>query len=109
MTNNMIILAEQIRLAEEGVLDYTGREVEVVDSAGNVSVIKEIEQIHTYAHWKKLGYAVKKGEKAVAKFAIWKYTQRKTDAEEENENDNHYCFLKNSAWFSEKQVELITD
>ena len=59
--------------------------------------------IHTYQGWKSRGYQVQKGEKAIAKFSIWKYvTRKKKDGSEEQK-----MFLKNSAWFTQKQVSKI--
>lgn len=64
------------------------------------------DEIHTFAHWKSLGYSVRKGEKAVAKFPIWKMgTKKNDDGEEENTGR---MFLKNSAFFSTSQVEPLT-
>ena len=76
--------------------------------------ISEEEEIHTYAHWKSLGYQVKKGQKAVAQFPIWKYTSKKKAEEvseevsEEEAQAHGYCFMKMSSFFSTKQVEPIT-
>ena len=71
-------------------------------------VINEDMEIHTYAHWKSLGFQVRKGEKAIAKFPIWKYTKKKKkDMTEEEAQSKGYCFMKNSSWFSNKQVEPI--
>ena len=63
MTNAMIIFMESQKLAEEGVLNYTGREVTYVDEKGEEQIYKEVEPIHTYAMWKELGYQVQKGER----------------------------------------------
>lgn len=93
MTNTAIILGQMELLIADGVI-----------TADNV--------IHTYGHWKSLGYTVKKGEKAIAKFPIWKYTKgKKKEAEgmsEEEAQANGYCFMKNSSWFSDLQVEKST-
>ncbi len=90
MTNVAIIMGQMELLIADGVI-----------TADNV--------IHTYGHWKSLGYTVKKGEKAIAKFPIWKYTKdKKKDMTEEEAQANGYCFMKNSAWFSDKQVEKST-
>ena len=73
-------------------------------------VITEENEIHTYAHWKSLGFQVKKGEHAIAKFPIWKYTKgKKKDMSEEEAQAKGYCFMKNSAWFTDKQVEPIKE
>lgn len=87
MTNAAIIMSNMEILIHDGVI-----------TADNV--------IHTYGHWKTLGFTVKKGEKAVAKFPIWKYTKgKKKDMSEEEAQARGYCFMKNSSWFTDKQVE----
>ena len=91
MTNNAIILGQLMLLIAD-------------------NKISEEEEIHTYAHWKSLGYQVKKGQKAVAQFPIWKYTSKKKAEEvsEEEAQARGYCFMKMSSFFSTKQVEPIT-
>ena len=108
MTNVMIIMAEQVKLADEGILKYTGRILKGVTPAGEEVEYPEIQQIHTYNGWKARGYQVKKGQKAITKFPIWKYTKgKKKDMDEEEAQAKGYCFMKNSAWFTEEQVEPI--
>lgn len=63
------------------------------------------EEIHTFQRWKALGYSVKKGEKAIAKFPIWKPCTRKNDDGEDVNTGR--MFLKNSAFFSSAQVEPL--
>jgi len=43
-----------------------------------------IPNYHTFAAWKKLGYAVKKGQKAAFKADIWKYTEKKGTMSQED-------------------------
>lgn len=115
MTNREIITMEQERLVEEGILKYTGRVLKVELEDGTEATIKEIQPIHTYNAWKSLGYQVKKGEKAVAKFAIWKYSSKKKKNEESGETEevvdamHGYCFMKMSAFFTNEQVEKIEE
>jgi len=111
MTNQMIIASEQTRLAQEGVLKYTGRKIQVFNLVTQEEeFIDEIQPIHTFNAWKLLGYKVKKGEKAVAKFPIWKYTSKKKKEESEEEAQaNGYCFMKMSAFFTNEQVEKIEE
>ena len=106
MTNAMIVLLEQVKLAEAGVLKYTGRTIKGINPmTGEPAEIPEIQPIHTYQTWKALGYQVKKGEKAVAKFAVWKYTtgKKKQETEEEAQEKGH-CFMKMAYWFTDEQV-----
>lgn len=108
MTNAMIIMGEQVKLADEGILKYTGRILKGVTPAGEEVEYPEIQQIHTYNGWKARGYQVKKGQKAITKFPIWKYTKgKKKDMDEEEAQAKGYCFMKISAWFTEEQVEPI--
>jgi antirestriction protein ArdC len=109
MTNAMIVLLEQVKLVEAGVLKYTGNVIRGINPiTGQPAEVPEIQPIHTYATWKQLGFQVKRGEKAVAKFAIWKYTtgKKKGETEDEAQQAGH-CFLKVSAWFTDEQVEPI--
>ena len=93
MTNAEIIFRESMDLVKEGKLD----------------LINELpEPIHTFAVWKSLGYSVKKGEKAIAKITIWKYTSRKTEDENGEEIETGKCFPKLSAFFKSSQVERRT-
>jgi antirestriction protein ArdC len=67
------------------------------------------EEIHTYAHWKELGYQVKKGEKAVAKFQVWKPSKRKpVEGEPERAEARPRMFRKMASFFSTAQVDPIT-
>ena len=123
MTNAQIILGEQIRLQEEGILKYTGRMIEAVDMEGNEIEIPEIQPIHTYQAWKKLGYQVKKGEKCVAKFAVWKWLAKRQKTDDKKEEVDladevegetlakfkGRCYLKVSAFFTDEQVEKIKE
>lgn len=108
MTNAMIIMIEQSKLAEEGILKYTGRVLKGINAIGEEVEYKEIQPIHTYQMWKALGYKVKKGEKAIAKFPVWKYTSKKSkDDSEEAAQQKGYCFMKMSAFFTNEQVEKL--
>ena len=64
------------------------------------------EDAHTFAHWKSLGYAVRKGEHAAFKCAIWKAaTKRVTVDGEEKEAVN--MFMKTAYFFTRSQVDAI--
>ncbi len=67
--------------------------------------------LHTYASWKKLGYAVKRGEKSQHKISIWKKSTKKIEKEdgEEETVENGRFFLKESAFFTQNQVERIVE
>lgn len=109
MTNAEIIMHESIRLMKEGKIGTTGRKfkaVFIVNGEEQERIIDEPEEIHTFAAWKNLGYSVKKGEKAVAKFHIWKYTEKVIEAEEgEDEETIKRMFMKSACFFAQSQVE----
>lgn len=107
MTNEMIILNEQRRLLEEGIIKPTGRVLKMVDGDGKEILLPEAEEIHTYQKWRELGYQVQKGQKAIAKFPIWKYVEKKVESEDEKIKTS--MFMKNSSWFSRSQVEEIKE
>ena len=111
MTNAMIILMESVKLMEQGLIGSTGRSFTVQDVDGSERVLMEPEPIHTFAHWKDLGYCVKKGEHAVAKFAIWKGAEKAVKDEDGNETGEKATrmFMKTACFFSAAQVEKLTE
>lgn len=104
MTNAEIIFAAGQALAKQGVIKYTGREIEAVNDEGETVLIKETEPIHTYAAWKALGYQVQKGQKAVANFKIWKHTT-KEDKDTGKQESN--MFMTRAFFFTGSQVAPI--
>ena len=92
MTNAEIIYRESIELVKQGVLK---------------AIAGQPEPIHTFAKWKSMGYSVKKGEKAIVKITIWKYTSRTKTDDDGNEIDDSKCFPKVSAFFKTSQVEKV--
>ena len=108
MTNAMIILNESVKLMEAGVIKATDKVMVIKDGNGNSKELPIPEQIHTFAMWKELGYAVQKGQHAVAAFPIWKYTAKKAQGETEEEaQERGHCFMKMSHFFSASQVQPI--
>ena len=101
MKNEIVILDAKQKLAEEGKIKYTGRTLAIELMDGSKYIFKETEEIHTFMEWKRLGYKVKKGSKAITKLQIWVPTVK------ENEDGIKITkfWLKNSAFFSESQVE----
>lgn len=104
MTNAQIIMEQQELLAADGILKENEN--------------GEIQPIHTYQAWKKLGYQVRKGETAVAKFAVWKFMASKkkeeeAEADEADTNEDEKpkrkgrMYLKVSAFFTDEQVDKI--
>ena len=109
MTNEMIIQIETAKLAEQGVLQYTGRVLRGLNVMGEEVEIKEIEPIHTYKGWEKLGFKVKKGEHSKIKFPIWFWKKGKKKETEDGDEEvtKGSCYMKNAAWFTIAQVEKV--
>lgn len=72
MTNNEIIYSEAIAA---GI--YTQEQADAILASGHAL------PLHTFPEWKRLGYSVKKGEKAAVKTRLWKYTTQPTKAARE--------------------------
>lgn len=110
ITNAMIVLEQALALAEAGKIGYTG-EIMTVEINGEEVELREPEQIHTYARWRAMGYQVRRGEKAIAKFKVWKHVSGKKkddDGEEKTaEAGRGKMFLKQAAFFSVAQVDPI--
>ena len=113
MTNAQIISNAQFDLMKAGKIGSTGRNLEFIDEAGNVFSMPEPEPIHTFRYWKECGYAVKKGEKAVAKITIWKHTVKHHDIPEDADPNTAailaepetHMFMKTACFFSASQVQ----
>ena len=95
MTNAQIIMIESVKLMEDGIIKGSGVFGETPDG----KKIELPESIHTFAMWKSLGFQVKKGQHAVTKFPIWKYTKGKKAEAESNEeeaekNQGFFHYLK---------------
>lgn len=75
---------------------------EMIDAAMKLNGITE--PCHTYAHWKTLGYQVKKGSKALFKTTIWKCTVKKSEDVDEEEKR---MFMRTASFFGLSQVEAI--
>lgn len=106
MTNEMIILMESVKLMEDGKIKGTGEFITVTDKDGEKKDLELPEAIHTFRTWKKLGFSVKKGEKAVAQFPVWKYVKGKKD-EETGEETKPKMYLKKASFFTVDQVQRI--
>lgn len=104
MTNEAIIFGARLKLMKDGKIGSTGRTIVVEDDEGNKTQMPEPEEIHTYAAWQRLGFQVKRGQKAIDKFQIWKHTVKK--AEKEDEEDVENMFMVTSSFFSQSQVEV---
>lgn len=61
--------------------------------------------LYTFHEWKKLGYSVKKGEKAFLKTQLWKHTTKTLDDGSIKNN----LFLTTAVLFTLEQVEPIKE
>lgn len=111
MSNADIIFTHSMELANAGKIRFTDT---VIGSREDGTPVFLPEAIHTFAAWKSRGFSVKKGEHAVAKFAVWKYKNARTvEVEQEDgtvteETRAARMFLQSAAFFSASQVERIT-
>lgn len=65
--------------------------------------------LHTFNEWRKMGYCVKKGEKAKMVCDIWRmtnYTKDESADNEQEEKDDHF-YMKKAFFFTFEQVEKI--
>lgn len=106
MTNEEYIFQESQRLAKEGLIKYTGREITIELPDGITQTIKETEAIHTYEHWKQLGFQVQRGSRAVTQLSIWKHVNGRVN-EETGSQEPSRMFMKKSSFFSASQVQAI--
>lgn len=111
MTNEQILMVETQKLAQAGILKYTGRTFKALNIAGEEVEIKEVEPIHTLKIWNILGYRVRKGQHAKAKFPIWFWKNKKKVGEEEDSNahEGGDCYMRTASWFTFDQVEKIEE
>ena len=77
----------------------------VENEKGEKIELEEPEELHTYRGWQELRRQVKKGEKAVATFLIWKHTVKKTEEDEEKEK----MFMTKAFFFTVGQTETIKE
>ena len=102
MTNEQIIMQKSVELMKRGVLACAGT-MECVSMDGESIEVDMPEQIHTVRGWNELGFKVRKGEHAIAKFAIWSASKKKP--KDDDEQPTTELHMRNASWFKESQVE----
>lgn len=110
MTNETIVFNARCELMKQGKINGTGRMIKVVTDNGEIEM-EEPQQIHTFSVWKSMGFSVKKGEHAICKLDIWKYTAKQPEKLTGNAVEDapvEHLFRKVAAFFSPDQVEVIT-
>lgn len=97
MTNLAIITDEAIN---QGI--FTKEQAEEILEAGFRL------PIHTFAEWKRLGYFVKKGEKARMICRIWRHRgDSSTAIEDEEIEENGNFYLTKAFFFTLDQVQAV--
>ena len=109
MTNAEIVFNNSVFLMEQGLLRGTGEKVMFKDEQG-IREVEVPEEIHTFNEWKRMGFVVKKGEHAIAKFPIWKLAGKKKKDEEAGENEDGEksggrFYMKVAFFFTREQVK----
>ena len=94
MTNEEIVFSKRVELMEKELLKSTGAKMMVYDAEGKEKTIEVPEELHTYQAWKKMGYQVQKGQKAIAKFKIWKHTTKKAKSEKDVDEEKMFIDRK---------------
>ena len=108
MTNEMIVFNERCKLMEQNVIGTTGRSLEIMTADGSTVTMMEPEELHTFQAWKALGFTVKKGQKSIARFPVWKYAVKVKANEDGTEAEPEgRMFMKTACFFSASQVERI--
>ena len=102
VTNEQIIFNNRMELMKAGIIGSTGKNIVIEDEEGRKTLTKEPEQIHTYMEWKRRGYTVKHGEKAVSEIPIWKCMGGRKGKEGEEQGK---MFMKQAFFFKASQVE----
>ncbi len=101
MTNLAIITAAAI---QAGI--FSEEQADAIIKSGHAL------PLHTFAEWKRMGFAVKKGEKARMKCDIWRKSNKTQTAEtkdgDEIEVDTGRFYKKLAHFFTFDQVEKIT-
>ncbi len=110
MKNEEIILTERLALMRAGIIKTTGRKILIEDETGSEKEVFEPEEIHTYRGWQERHRQVRKGEKSVDSFRIWKHTTAKSKDEAEGEDlqemhDRDHMFMTQAYFFTRDQTD----
>lgn len=114
MKNTEITFKQRVNLMNNGILKPTDEFIEVETEDGERKTVPVPEELHTFGGWRERGYSVKKGEKHIAEFAIWKARKGKkaedTDAGQPEDGEGPtLMFQKIAFWFSASQVEPLKE
>lgn len=83
--------------------------LEIIETAKMLNGVTE--EAHTFAHWRTLGYSVRKGEHAAFSAVIWKYASKrkasaKVESDEEQPTEGR-MFMKKAYFFTASQVDAL--
>lgn len=86
---------------------------EIIATECGMLGIEYDDNIYSFAEWKKKGYSVKKGQKAIIKTGLWticsaKEVLKNEDGTPAGEQKVNKFFMKTTALFHESQVEKLT-
>lgn len=109
MTNEAIILNNRIELMKQGIIKSTGRYITVENEKGEKVELEEPEELHTYRGWQEHKRQVKKGEKSIATFLIWKHIVTKKKTEENEDEEKEKMFMTKAFFFTVGQTESIKE
>lgn len=113
MKNTEIIFKQRMNLMKQGIIKPTDAFFVVETKDGEKKKQPVPEELHTFGGWRERGYSVKKGEKHIAEFVIWKAKKGKAEDKDsektEDGEENTRLFLKNAFWFSASQVEPLKE
>lgn len=121
MTNAAIIENRAFQLMKDGIIKGSGQYGYIENEDGSREQVELPEAIHTFKYWLSVGRSVKKGEKAVDSFCIWKHTTKMLDTDtgnEENDKMNEAInakggqqdmFMQKAFFFTFDQTEPTTD
>ena len=101
-------MAPAAKVSKYGIIGTTGRKLTVELPDGTTKELMEPEPIHTYQTWKSFGYQVRKGEKNIAAFTIWKARTKKAEgSDEEGGSEETRMFMKTAHFFKLSQCDKI--
>lgn len=67
---------------------------------------------HTFQEWKRMGFIVKKGEKATLTAMIWMPKKKKAIQDQDDDNEpkkENGFYLKQAYFFTQHQVQMIEE
>lgn len=103
----VVVVIINMSLRHSDQRSHTMTNVEIIEAAKLMNGITE--DAHTFAHWKQLGYCVRKGEHAAFSAVIWKYANRRKAkaTDDDGEPTEGRMFMKRAYFFTASQVDAL--